>query len=221
MMPRTHARLMRGLYAITPETGDSALLAGKVGAAVRGGATVVQYRNKAADWNLAVYQAQRLREITRALGSLLVINDNIELALLVKADALHLGKDDGDMLELIAVCHRQNLLVGVSCYNELARGEAAAAAGADYLAFGSFFASPTKPAALRADTQLIGIAKSMFRVPIVGIGGITIDNGQQLIACGVDVLAVISSLFDFDDVHSIERRAREFTKLFEYKIDVD
>lgn len=217
MMPSTRENLLHGLYAITPETADSALLARKVAAAVRGGATVVQYRNKRADANVARHQAQLLREITHASGSLLVINDNIELALLVKADAVHLGKDDGDILDSVALCHRQNLLVGVSCYNELARAAAAIAAGADYVAFGSFFASPTKPAATRAEPALIRTAKSMFEVPIVGIGGITISNGQQLIACGVDMLAVITALFDAEDVAS---RAREFTKLFEYKTDV-
>ena len=109
-------------------------------------------------------------------------------------------------------------IIGVSCYNELSRAETAVAAGADYIAFGSFFASNTKPNALRADITLIHAAKARFKIPVVAIGGITVENAPQLIAANVDAVAVISSLFDADD---IEKRAREFTFLFQPESHVE
>lgn len=104
-------------------------------------------------------------------------------------------------------------MIGVSCYNELPRAESAVLAGADYVAFGSFFSSPTKPHAVKANLSLIAAAKARMTVPIVAIGGITVDNAPQLISANVDAVAVITCLFEADD---IEQRAREFTNLFNF-----
>ena len=209
---------MRGLYAITPETLDTSRLIEQVRDAIAGGATVVQYRSKLAGDDLAKLQAKALRQITRATGTLFVVNDNSELALSVAADGVHLGRDDADASAISQLRERcairipsTRFLIGITCYNELKRAEAAVAAGADYIAFGSFFSSPTKPHAVKANPALIRAAKARFDVPIIAIGGITIYNAQQLISAGVDMVAVITSLFDADD---IERRAREFANLF-------
>lgn len=209
---------MRGLYAITPEMLDTIRLSTEVRAAIAGGASAVQYRNKRGDDRLAHQQATAIRAITLANGVLFIVNDNIDLALSVGADGVHLGREDTDthaIALLRARCGTRNaggrFIIGVSCYNELTRADAAVQAGADYVAFGSFFTSRTKPNAVKADVSLIGAAKARFGVPVVAIGGITIDNAPQLISANIDAVAVISALFDADD---IEQRARDFTQLF-------
>ncbi len=173
---------------------------------------MVQYRNKHADRSLAYEQAASLRRITDTAGASLIINDDIELALAVSADGVHLGQDDGLMrvrpIDLSAlrkgappVTRRDaTFLVGISCYNDIVAARAAAAAGADYIAFGSFFPSLTKPHAKLAELSLIRAAKLEIPVPIVAIGGITAENAPQLVAAGADILAVISSLFGADNI---------------------
>lgn len=212
---------MRGLYAITPEVLDTNKLIAQVGQAIAGGANIVQYRSKLTPPGIAKTQALALRALTSATGTLFIVNDDSDLALAVGADGVHIGRDDGDAKAISRIrrqCEQRSarvqftrFIIGVSCYNDMLRAEAAVAAGSDYIAFGSFFPSPTKPLALRADPALVRGAKSRFHIPIVAIGGITIDNAQQLIAAGVDAVAVISGLFDADN---IEQRAREFTHLF-------
>ncbi len=208
-----HGPTLRGPYAITPDTADSDHLLMVVGAAMAGGIRILQYRNKTADAALARTQAGLLREATRAYQATLIVNDDIELALAVGADGVHLGRADGELVAVTDLHRRAQrpFLVGVSCYNDLARAQAAAAAGADYVAFGSVFASPTKPNAARADAALLAAARSALTLPIVAIGGITRQNAPQLLALGVDAVAIISALFDADDV---ETEARLFCQLF-------
>lgn len=212
---------MQGLYAITPGTLDTHRLLRQVRSAIAGGASTVQYRGKQIPPALARTQALALRALTRACGTLFIVNDDSELAFSVEADGLHVGRDDGDAQAI--AWSRQGwgrrfspgsappFIIGVSCYNELQRAQDAVDAGADYIAFGSFFLSGTKPNAVRADLTLIGEAKARFGVPVVAIGGITVNNAHQLIAARADAIAVIGGLFDADD---IEQRAREFTNLF-------
>lgn len=212
---------MRGLYAITPGTLDTDHLLRQVRSAIAGGTNSVQYRGKQIPPMLARTQALALRAVTRASGTLFIVNDDSELAFSVEADGVHVGRADYDAGAISRI--RQAwarrfshgspppFLIGVSCYNELERAQEAVDAGADYIAFGSFFFSGTKPNAVRADLALIGEAKGRFSVPVVAIGGITVDNAHQLIAARADAIAVISALFDADD---IEQRAREFTNLF-------
>jgi thiamine-phosphate pyrophosphorylase len=204
------SRFPRGLYALTPDVADTGELAGLVAAAIRGGAAAVQYRNKAAPAGLRREQAEALLGLCRRAGAPLIVNDDLELAMAIEADGVHLGREDGDLGEA-----RQRLgprrLLGASCYNRLELARTAIATGADYVAFGSAFASPTKPGAVRAPLDLYREARRTFAVPIVAIGGITVGNAAALIAAGVDALAVITSLFEARDV---EARAREFRNLF-------
>jgi len=214
---------MRGLYAVTPDEPDTRILVAQVGKALEGGARVVQYRNKAASSALAMEQALALRELTRGTGATLIVNDNAALALAVSADGVHLGRNDGvagfatnyDDLRRQASATSSvggsRFIVGMSCYNEMARADAAANAGADYLAFGSFYPSPTKPNATRAPLSLISEARQRYPLPLVAIGGITVKNAPQLISAGVDAIAVISSLFN---AHDIAIRAQQFNSLF-------
>jgi thiamine-phosphate pyrophosphorylase len=201
-----------GLYALTPDEPDTAALVAKVRAAIAGGAAAVQYRNKPADPALRGEQARALAALCRAAGVPLVVNDDVELALAVDGAGVHLGREDGDL----AAARRRlgpGRLLGASCYDRLELADRAVAAGADYVAFGSMFASPTKPAAVRAPLALLGAARRLG-VPVVAIGGITLENAPEAIAAGADALAVITALFDAGDIAA---RARAFSEVFARK----
>lgn len=203
-----------GLYAVTPELTDSIALVSKVDAALRGGARVIQYRSKSIEDSLRRSQAGEIARLCRIWNALFIINDSVELAREVDADGVHLGKDDGDVVLARAVLGPRKL-IGVSCYNEMARARAAASKGADYVAFGSFFPSTTKPLALRAGTELLRIAASEIELPVVAIGGINEDNAAGLIAAGADAVAVVGALFDALDV---EAQARRLAQLFQIPV---
>ena len=201
-----------GLYAITPDIDDTGLLLVAVRAAVEGGARVVQYRNKRAARAKRLEHAIGLSAVCLKFGALFIINDDVELALNVEADGVHLGKTDGSLAKARARLGPQRLL-GASCYNDLALAQAARDAGADHLAFGSVFASSTKPDAIGAPLSLFAEARARgLRIPLAAIGGITVDNARDVIAAGADAIAVISDLFDAPDIRS---RAAQFSALFE------
>lgn len=171
----------------------------------------MQYRNKTADPQLRLTQARALQALCAARGVPLIINDHLDVALAVDSAGLHLGGDDGDIAAARARLGAGKLL-GASCYDRLELAEAAVAAGADHIAFGSFFASSVKPNAVRPPLDLVTRAKKRFNVPVVGIGGITPSNAPQLIRAGIDAVAIISAVFAAPD---IEATAREFQSLFE------
>lgn len=202
---------LKGLYAVTPDLADTADLLRRVGQALLGGVHLVQYRNKRADAALRREQAAALLAACRRHGARLVINDDLPLALSLGADGAHLGREDGDLAAARAALGPGRLL-GVSCYDELERAREAKRIGADYVAFGSFFASPTKPAAVRAPLTLPAAAKAELGLPVCAIGGITLANAAPLIAAGVDLIAVITDLFSAPDIAA---RAAAYQKLFE------
>jgi thiamine-phosphate pyrophosphorylase len=200
-----------GVYAITPETADTGRLLAQVEAALVGGVAAVQYRDKSGDVARRHEQASELVALCRRFGVPLIVNDDLRLADLADADGVHLGRDDGGLNEARIILGRGKL-IGASCYQSLELAQVAQAAGADYVAFGSFYASPTKPAADRADAALLRAATRVIRVPIVAIGGITPDNAPQLIDAGADSLAVLSALFDAPDIRAA---AHALNQLFE------
>ncbi|HUW29091.1 MAG TPA: thiamine phosphate synthase [Sulfuriferula sp.] len=202
--------MIGGLYAITRETDDSARLLNEVEAALRGGAAVVQYRDKSGDVARQHEQASELLALCRRYRVPLIINDSLRLADLVGADGVHLGGDDGGLREARIVLGADKI-IGVSCYQSLELAVAAQDEGADYVAFGSFFASTTKPDAPRANIALLQHASGVLHLPIVAIGGITPDNAESLIEAGADAIAVIHALFEAAD---IEARARCFADFF-------
>lgn len=200
-----------GLYAITPDEARTDTLMRKVGQALEGGAAVVQYRNKAAGPDLRREQARALAALCRAAGAVFIVNDALALALELDADGLHLGAEDGDLAE----ARRRlgpNKLLGASCYGRMELAEAAVRAGVDYLAFGSVFASVTKPGAPRAPLALFAEARRRFALPLVAIGGINLQNTPQVYAAGADAVAVISAVFDAADVAA---SAAGFTRLYQ------
>ncbi len=199
-MTATNARL-RGLYAITDGTRDTALLVRKVSLALAGGARVIQYRDKHSDGDHRREQALSLAQLCNAANVPLIINDDVDLTLACGADGVHLGGDD----VTIATARRalgENRLIGASCYNRLDLARKAVADGADYVAFGSFFASPTKPNAVRATPELLRAARTELKVPLVAIGGISPENAALLVTAGADMLAVISAVFSAPDIES-------------------
>jgi len=211
-MMKTEPRL-HGLYAITPDWNDTHRLLIVTAAILDGGCRVLQYRNKQTSDCHRQEQAVALRGLTEKYGARLIINDDVDLALFCAADGVHLGEDDGQLIAARAHLDaaRAGNILGASCYQSLPLAQAAANAGADYLAFGSFFASPTKPQARRADPALINAAKSKTGLPVCAIGGITLDNAASLISAGADLLAVITALYDAPDPY---QAALKFSQLF-------
>lgn len=197
-----------GLYAITDGPRPDLLAA--VEAALRGGVQLVQYRDKTTDTTRREAEARALLKLCRHHQVALIVNDDVNLAAQVGADGVHLGEDDSD----IADARKQlgtRAIVGASCYDSLQRARELAIAGADYLAFGAFFPSPSKSTSRRATTDLLRQAVALGR-PLVAIGGITADNALPLRHAGANFLAVISAVFGAAD---IERAARRFAPLFE------
>lgn len=200
-----------GLYALTdPGLTPGGRLRGAVDAAIRGGARLVQYRDKSADRERRRHEVEALLELCRGHGVPLIINDDLELAAAVGADGVHLGRDDAQPAAA-RVSLGPRALIGVSCYDSLPHAVTAAQAGADYVAFGSFFPSATKPGAARAPVELLTQARRKLSVPICAIGGITPENGGALLAAGADMLAAIQGLFGVSD---IEAAACAYTGLF-------
>ena len=202
--------MISGLYAITQETDNTAVLLASVTAALRGGAGVVQYRDKSDNVARQYEQASELLLLCRQFNVPLIINDSLRLADLIGADGVHIGRDDG-AIHAARIVLGADKIIGVSCYQSVVLAEKAQAAGADYVAFGSFFPSITKPNAPLADMALLHLATQAIHVPIVAIGGITLANADSLINAGADAVAVISALFDNEDVAAT---ARQFADLF-------
>ena len=198
--------LPRGLYAIT----DSHLipadkLTDQVAAAIRGGACVIQYRDKSSNPEQRQQQAAALALLCHDHGIPLIINDDIELAAAVGASGVHLGKTDSTVRSARMLLGA-NAIIGVSCYNELERAVEAASEGADYVAFGRFFPSQSKPDTVTADPELLRQARQRLGIPVVAIGGITPENGQPLITAGAQLLAAIHGVFGQADVQAAARR---------------
>ena len=201
---------LRGLYAVTPDLADTAELLRRARPVLQGGARLLQYRNKTAEALLRRAQAAALLGLCREHGARLIVNDDLALALESGADGAHLGREDGDPAAARAALGPGKIL-GVSCYNEMERAREAQRIGADYVAFGSFFASATKPGAVRAPLGLLAQAKRELGLPVAAIGGITLENAPQLLAAGADLLAVISDIFEAPDIRA---RASAYARLF-------
>lgn len=186
-----------GLYAITPDETDTGRLLARVETVLSAGAAWLQYRNKQADDRLRGLQARALQPLCHHHGVPLIINDDWRLAAAIGADGAHLGQHDGE-LAAARDALGAGAILGSSCHDDLELARAARAAGADYVAFGAFFPSPTKPQARRAAPDLLRDSAA-FGVTRVAIGGITPDNARELVLAGADLLAVISGVFDAPD----------------------
>jgi thiamine-phosphate pyrophosphorylase len=202
--------MIKGLYAITPDCADTALLLGQANAAILGGARILQYRNKTTDNALRFEQASALNALCHVRETIFIVNDDIDLAIRVNADGVHLGARDATITSARTMLGSDKI-VGVSCYDDLDRAHDAAARGANYIVFGSFFVSPTKPGAARPSLDLLRRARQQLSLPLVAIGGIDLQSARSVIAAGADAVAVISALFAAAD---IKAAAHEFCSLF-------
>lgn len=210
-MTRTARPGLRGLYAIADrDTLPGASFRDALEAALAGGARLIQYRDKSADRARREREARAVVAACRRAGARAIVNDDVDLALAVGADGVHLGADDADPAAVREHIGRHRL-VGVSCYDRLELAHAARAAGADYVAFGRMYPSTTKPGGPRPALELLGRARRETGLAVCAIGGITAERAPELIAAGADLLAVIGDLFDRADVRA---RARAYADAF-------
>ena len=206
--------LIKGLYAITPDIANTDLLLKTVEAALQGGASVLQYRNKLANQQLQTQQARALLPLCRQYNVPLIINDLVKLCLTFDADGVHLGTDDGNLTEVRAR-NGQNKILGASCYNRFDLALQAQAQGASYVAFGACFTSTTKPNAPKASLDLFAQAKTELIIPTVAIGGITLQNAPQLIKAGASAVAVINAIFSPSfTTDDIKLASQQFSLMF-------
>ena len=203
---------LNGLYGIT-DTGlmpDTASLLKSCDAAISGGMRILQYRDKSDDATRRLEQAKALKALCHRRGCLFLINDDVELALASGADGVHLGQKDGSLSAA-----RQRLgdtaIIGQTCHDRLDLALRAEAEGASYVAFGAFYPSSTKPEARQAPLALLPEARTQLNIPIVAIGGLSVDNAVHVIAAGAQMTAVVHALFAADD---IQARAEQFSQLF-------
>jgi thiamine-phosphate pyrophosphorylase len=206
--------LIQGLYAVTPDIENTDLLLEKVTSVLQGGANILQYRNKQADARLQKDQASALLPICRQYQVPLIINDDVALCQSLDADGVHLGGTDGDIAATRQLLGAHKI-IGASCYNRLDLAEQAAAQGASYIAFGACFSSSTKPQAPVASLDLFTQAKPLG-LPMVAIGGITLENARLAIQSGADALAVINALFASSDVTATASKFKQLFENFEY-----
>ncbi|MFT5447527.1 MAG: thiamine-phosphate pyrophosphorylase [Gammaproteobacteria bacterium] len=201
-----------GLYAITDQelTRDRGLLT-CVKQVLDSGAAIVQYRDKTASGPQLRERAESLLELCRKYEVPLIVNDDVQLALAIGADGVHVGRDDDAVANARATLG-PTAIVGASCYHELSLAQRAVDDGATYIAFGRFFTSKTKPGQALADLNLLMQARQQFTVPIAAIGGITADNGRSLVESGANLLAVIHDLWCEPDCRP---RAKALVECFE------
>ena len=204
------AQNIHGLYAIA-DTGsiDDALLIEKVRQVLAGGCRVLQYRDKSIDKVKRLKQAKELKLLCSKAGAIFIINDDADLARQVNADGVHCGRNDA------AISKTRNrypeLMIGATCYNSLERATQAIEDGADYLAFGRFYPSSTKPEATPATIEILRQARQQFDYPIVAIGGIIVENAGVLISSGASAIAVINGVFSTTDTYL---KSQQYCALF-------
>jgi thiamine-phosphate pyrophosphorylase len=201
--------IIKGLYAVTPEQTDLFLLISQVESCIKGGARLIQYRCKKLSKIEQSKQARKIKIVCDYYKVPLIINDDIELCRILDADGVHLGKND-DSLEKARLVLGPSKIIGVSCYNSIDRVKKAVDKGATYIALGACFPTITKPNAPTASLDLIALVLKEFKIPVVAIGGITLENVEFLTKEGVSCIALINSLFKEND---IEGTARQFSSL--------
>ena len=202
--------IIKGLYAITPDMADLNTLIHKTQLVIEGGAFMVQYRSKIQDRAVKIQQCAAILRLCREYGVPCIVNDDVEMCRILEADGVHLGENDDNIAEVRRILG-EDAIIGSSCYDQLDRAKQAQKEGATYVAFGAMFPTPTKPNATKASLELLSEAKREIHIPIVAIGGITVNNAHDVIEAGVDAIAVITSLFE---AKTIKETAETFLKMF-------
>ena len=202
--------IIRGLYAITPDSVDLNTLIQKTQLAIEGGAFMVQYRSKILNRDVKMQQCAAILRLCREYDVPCIVNDDVEMCRILKADGVHLGENDDNIAEVRRILGEDSI-IGSSCYDQLNRAKQAQKEGASYVAFGAVFPTPTKPNAPRATLELLREAKSEIQIPIVAIGGITMNNAHDVIETGIDAIAVITNLYESN---SIKETAETLSQMF-------
>ena len=202
--------IIKGLYAITPDMADLNTLIQKTQLAIEGGAFMVQYRSKIQDRDVKIQQCAAILRLCREYKIPCIVNDDVDMCLVLEADGVHLGEKDDNIAEVRRILG-EDANIGSSCYDQLNRAKLAQKEGASYVAFGAMFETSTKPNAPRATLKLLREAKSQIQIPIVAIGGITMNNAHDVIKTGIDAIAVINSLYESN---SIKETAETFSHMF-------
>jgi thiamine-phosphate pyrophosphorylase len=204
---------LAGLYAITDaELIDEDHFEQIIESALQGGTNIIQYRDKSGDHKKRVRQASVLRSLCERYQAVCIINDDLELAREVNAHGVHLGRDDAALASARQVLG-PGAIIGISCYTDLALALDAEKNSADYVAFGAFFSSPTKPHAAQAELEIISQAKQQLTIPVCAIGGITDKNIGLVIRHGANMAAVISGLFSSSDIKGCAQKlSRHFKR---------
>ena len=202
--------IIKGLYAITPDSADLNTLIQKTQLAIEGGAFMVQYRSKIHDRDVKMQQCAAILRLCREYDVPCIVNDDVEICRVLKADGVHLGEKDDNIAEVRHILG-EDAIIGSSCYDQLNRAKQAQKEGASYVAFGAVFPTPTKPNAPRATLELLRKAKSEIQIPIVAIGGITMNNAHDVIETGIDAIAVITNLYESN---SIKETAETLSQMF-------
>ena len=206
--------IIKGLYAITPDSADLNTLIQKTQWAIEGGAFMVQYRSKILNRDVKMQQCAAILRLCRKYEIPCIVNDDVEMCRVLEADGVHLGEKDDNIAEVRHILG-ENAIIGSSCYDQLNRAKSAQKEGASYVAFGAMFPTSTKPNAPRATLALLKEAKREIQIPIVAIGGITVNNAHDVIKTGTDAIAVITSLYE---AKSIKETAETLSKMFQIKI---
>ena len=202
--------IIKGLYAITPDSADLNTLIQKTQWAIEGGAFMVQYRSKILNRDVKMQQCAAILRLCREYEIPCIVNDDVDMCRILEADGVHLGEKDDNIVEVRHILG-ENAIIGSSCYDQLDRAKSAQKEGASYVAFGAMFPTPTKPNAPRATLALLKEAKREIQIPVVAIGGITVNNAHDVIKTGIDAIAVITSLYE---AKTIKETAETFAKMF-------
>ena len=202
---------LQGMYVITDEqlTPNNTVI-DQVESALKGGATIVQLRDKKSDLSVVRQTAIKLQELCFIHDALFVLNDYVELAIELGVDGLHIGKSDHNRFEEIRKDFKG--IIGVSCYGDVYKAKNFEAMGADYVAFGSFFKSPTKPDSNIVSLRVISDAKEQLSIPVCVIGGINIHNADVIYKYKPDMVSIVSDAWKDSD---IENKIKKYVNKFE------
>jgi thiamine-phosphate pyrophosphorylase len=196
------------LYVITGDHGDELETARIVEAALDGGATVIQLRKKSMPMREQYRLALALRTLTLAHEALLIINDHADLAIAADADGVHLGQDDLPPDAVRALPGFEGRLIGRSTHS-LAQAQIAVHEGADYIAVGPVYPTPTKEGRPAVGTALVSRVAGVVDRPFVAVGGIDLDNAPALVDAGARAIAVVRAVYDAPDPAEAARRLHE------------
>ncbi|KXW55886.1 thiamine phosphate synthase [Ferrovum sp. PN-J185] len=201
-----------GLYAITPESFGFNQLIEWAECLLAHRVQWFQYRRKQLSKQQMLDEAQILNQLITHHDGHLIINDHVDLATEINAHGVHLGASDLTLTELQERFPSHRLMVGASCYNSLELAVEAQHKGADYVAFGSVFASQTKPQAVLAPLHLFSESQTLLTIPTVAIGGINLDNASVILNTGVTAIAVVQAL---SNLTTLESTVQQFQQLIE------